>query len=492
MQLFDRILNRFTMYRVVLYGLMGFLAVAEMLALAGILSISAAGLLGSIAILMASCFGANKLIAGMLNVPYNTESWLITSLILACILPQATSWAHSGGLLLAGVLAMASKYVLVNRQGSHIFNPAAIAAVVMSTTGLLPATWWIATPVLLPFTTIVAVIVLRKQRKYTLFIVFAVTVLAMLLFLGSVLRGWSVISILHDAAASWPIVFFGSIMLDEPSTLPPTNYYQLLYAVLVGSIFGAQLHVGNLSSSPEVSLVFGNVFTVLVTPAAGAMLRLKSITQLSHDIYDLAFERPVKMPQFLAGQYMEWTLPHAKTDSRGNRRTFSLASSPTESDVHIGIRRANPGSSFKTALLSLQPGKYIRVAHAAGDFVLPTDISRPLLFIAGGVGITPMRSMIKYLLDTHQQRDIVLVYLTSAAQDAIYRDVFEQANVIGLNTHYVTSRLDATTLAGLVPDATRRTVYISGPDAMVSHYKSVAQHMGVPMHHIKTDHFTGY
>lgn len=486
----DGILNRYTMYRVVVYGLVALLSIAEVLALTGALSISATGLLLSVLALVASCYAANHLLSWGLHATANTESWLITALILACILPPVTSIERFGMVMLAGVIAMASKYLLVHR-GTHIFNPVAIAAFIMSITGLLPATWWIANPTMAAFSVLLALAVLRKIRMFTLFISFGIAAGAMLLFVSGFLNGQEWGDVIKSAALSWPIIFFGSIMLSEPTTLPPTRYYQVLYAFLVGGIFGSQLHIGGVSSSPQAALLIGNLFTLAFVPSFGAMLKLKQLRPLAADIYEAVFERP-KQLSFAAGQYVEWTLPHKHTDSRGNRRIFSVASSPTEPDIRIGFRHYEHSSSFKTALLGLAPGKYIRAAHVAGNFTLPVDKPEPLLFVAGGIGITPFRSMLQYLLDTGQRTDVVLVYFAAKPEDFVYTDLLQQAQDIGLVTHYITGRPQPGILERVVPDVRERTIYLSGPDALVSYHKQSLLDLHISSEQIKTDHFTGY
>lgn len=491
MHTIDAILNKYTMYRVVLYGLALLLAVAEIFALTGTISISAFGLLLSIVVLCTSCYFSNKFFAWILQVPHNTESWLITALILCCILPPVHGLDRVLLTALAGLVAMASKYVLVYR-GTHVFNPAAIAAFILSVASLLPATWWIATPYLTPFTVLLALTVLRKQRQFTLFFTFSLAAFATLLFVSCYVQGQTAQSTLWTGLTSWPIVFMGSIMLTEPNTLAPTKYYRLLYALLVGVIFSSELRLGVVSSTPQTALIIGNLFTFVFAPAFGTMLRLRHITKTSPVTYDLAFDKPVKHFNFKPGQYMEWTLPHASVDSRGNRRTFSVASSPTEDTVHVGFKHFETSSSFKKALLALRPGKYVRVAHAAGTFTLPADAGQPLLFIAGGIGITPYRSMVKYLTDTHQTRDMVLLYSAAHENEFVYRDIWQAAQEAGLTTKYTTARLTPNDIQQIVPDVAKRLVYISGPDAMVTSYKQMLRSLGVPTHHIKTDHFAGY
>ncbi|HSW99105.1 MAG TPA: FAD-dependent oxidoreductase [Candidatus Saccharimonadales bacterium] len=487
----DAFLNRYTMYRIVLYGLAALLVAAEALSLAGAIAVPAGGLALAVAILSAGCYAANKLFAMVFRAATNTESWLISALILACIMPQATSVTRAAYLLLAAVVAMASKYVLVWR-GSHVFNPAAVAAFVLGVAGLLPATWWVATPWLAPFTAVLAVVVLRKIRNFTVCVVFGAVAVALLVYIGVVLHGFELGDTVKAAVLSWPVIFLGSIMLTEPTTLPPTRYYQILVAMLVGAVFAAQTHVWKVYSTPETALLIGNIFTLLFVPATGAMLRLRRITQMSPDIYDAAFEQPRRRLSFTPGQYMEWTLPHRHADSRGNRRLFSIASAPGEQDIHIGFRHYAPSSSFKDALLALKPGQYIRTAHVAGNFTLPADARRPLLFVVGGIGITPVRSMMQHLLATGERRDMALVYFANREEDFVYADVMHEAEAIGLKAHFVVGRPDAAVLQQNVPDLAGRLAYLSGPDALVTACKGMLRGLGTPIQNIRTDHFTGY
>jgi ferredoxin-NADP reductase len=479
------------MYRVVLYGLIALLVIAEALALTGGISISGGGLALSGVALLVSCYAANRLFAWLFQAAANTESWLITALILACILAPATTPGRVGAVALAGVVAMASKYLLVWR-GSHIFNPAAFAAFGLSLAGIVPATWWVGSPWMAPFTIAVGVLVLRKLRKFTLFLAFGLAAGFMLLFVSCVLHNADIGDTVQAGILSWPIIFFGSIMLDEPITLPGTLYYQVLFAVLVGALFTSQLHVWQISTTPETALIIGNIFSLLFIPATGAMLRLRRLTRLAPDIFEAAFERPRQGFAFAPGQYAEWTLPHHHPDGRGNRRLFSMASAPDETDIRIAFRHYEKGSTFKNALLQLQPGNYIRAAHVAGNFTLPSDARAPIAFIAGGIGITPIRSMVQQLAATGEQRDMVLLYFASSEQDFVFANDFRAAEAHGLKTFFIVGRPETETLRQYVPDLAQRINYISGPDVLVTACRSMLRSLGVPGSHIRTDHFTGY
>src|SRR6266568_8903150 len=111
---------------------------------------------------------------------------------------------------------------------------------------------------------------------------------------------------------------------------------------------------------------------------------------------------------------------------------FTMASSPTEKEIHIGVKFSEPSSKFKRALLAMQPGDAVEVGQIAGDFTLPKDPAQKLVFVAGGIGVTPFRSMLKYLLDTGQKRDIVVLYVVTRPGDLVYDGVLRQAEMTGV------------------------------------------------------------
>jgi ferredoxin-NADP reductase len=204
---------------------------------------------------------------------------------------------------------------------------------------------------------------------------------------------------------------------------------------------------------------------------------------------------------------MEWTLPHTQTDARGARRWFTLASSPTEPDLRLGVKFSEGGSSYKMAMRNMDNESVIVAAQVAGDFVMPRDQSRKLVFIAGGIGITPFRSMIKYLLDSDEQRPVRILYSARTENDFAYRDVLEAArHQLAINTEYLVTDRGATishahTASGAVnadlirqsvPDYRECIFYISGTHDMVADVQQQLHGLGVHKRHVKTDFFPGY
>ena len=254
---------------------------------------------------------------------------------------------------------------------------------------------------------------------------------------------------------------------------------------------------------PETALVAGNIFAYLMTPMHNPNLVLKEVQIMSHRVHNYVFTAQHKI-MFEPGQYMSWTLPGVSFDGRGNRRTFTIASSPTENEVMMGVKLYEPSSTYKQKLQALKPGDQISSGQIGGSFTMPKDASQKLLFIAGGVGITPFRSMLKYSIDQKQNRDIVLLYIVSDPHEVSYGDILQLAVDNGIKVLPILTSQNVTSWKGIygplsteilnkhVKDLEKRIVYIAGSNQMVKNTKKLLHHSGVRKSQIKTDYFSGY
>ncbi|MDO8269354.1 MAG: oxidoreductase [Candidatus Levybacteria bacterium] len=492
------------MYRVVLYGLLILAAISIALGFAGQLEYHGVSLLISLCILISVGVVTNYFFSQIFKVTTGIESSLITSLILFFIVFPVNSFSSGTTVALIGFVAIASKYILVYRK-KHIFNPAALAVFVFFYLDS-GAVWWVATPVLIVPTTMLCVLVVRKIRRFTLFFSFATT--AILVYLIVSLSTKLVLSeaFFTQIFTSWPLIFFGAIMLTEPATTPPTRKLQIVYGVLVGFLFSFQLKLLFFYPTPEFALIVSNIFSFIVSSKYRLYLRLKSKTELASNITEVSFNKP-SFFTFKPGQYLEWTLPILKADSRGNRRYFTIASSPTENEIKLGIRFNEPPSSFKKRLHALGKNDTATAGQLLGDFTLPSDTSKKLVFIAGGIGVTPFRSMIKYLLDVGEERDIVFFYANKVKNEIAYKELFDEAvKKLGISIVYILSedeeistdwkgekgRIDKKMLKKHVSDISERTFYLSGPNSMVTNYKKLLRSLGVRSSAIVTDYFPGF
>lgn len=486
----DSFLNRITMYRLVLWHLLLLIAVAFVLSFFNFFSFTPWALLFSFFLIIAACWASNEALARLLKVTPNTESVYITAFILTLILNPVAFSNVPGALILvlASIVAMASKYILaINKK--HIFNPAALAVAVTGVALGTYASWWVGgTLSLLPFVLIGGLLVVRKVQRFDQLWSFSIVALAGVAIdflpnnpLDSI---WQ--TLLHSS-----LLFFVSIMLTEPLTSPVTRVHRIVYAAIVGLFFIPGVHIGSFYLAPEFALLVGNVYAYIVSPKIRRILTLKERRKIADGIYEFIFA-PNKPIAFKPGQYVEWTLGHKNPDQRGNRRYFTIASSPTESEIRLGIKTYEPSSTFKKAMLALEPGQTMAVGQLAGEFTLPKDPQKKIVFIAGGIGITPFRSMIQYLMDTNQNRDAILLYSTKTESELAYQDIFNHARQkIGLKT-YFDRTITKDELVREVPDYKNRVFYLSGPRSMVVAFEKVLGELGVQHRNIKIDFFPGF
>jgi glycine betaine catabolism B len=500
----DNFLNKTTMYKVVLYYLVVLWVIALVFSFFGILSYTPVSMLISLAILLAISYSTNYIFSYVFKVPTNLESIYISVFILALIITPALTPNEYIFLGWAGILAMSSKYIFAIKH-KHIFNPVGFAVAVTAFFIYQSASWWIGTLVMTPFVLIGGLMIVRKIRRTDLALSFFVVALVSILTF-SLLKGGNMYITLSKALFYSPLLFFTFIMITEPLTTPSSRILRILYGILVGFLFAPQMHIGRLYSTPELSLLAGNIFSYLVSSKKRLILKFKYAKQLTSDTSEFVFGSDMPI-QFKSGQYLEWTLGHNKVDLRGNRRYFTIASSPTEKDIFLGVKFYEKPSSFKMALAKMNKGDLMIASQLSGDFVLPRNKEKKLVFIAGGIGITPFRSMIKYLIDTKEKRNIVLIYANKTEEDIAYKDILDLATkAFDLKVIYVISGLrnktrqwtgrigyiDEKMIQGEIKDFSERIFFISGPSSMVSDVKQTIKNMGVSSGHIKTDFFPGF
>src|SRR5262249_43817561 len=140
--------------------------------------------------------------------------------------------------------------------------------------------------------------------------------------------------VLGETFRSSPLLFFAFVMLTEPLTSPGRRLPRLAFAAIVGFLFAPNVHIGGFFFTPELALLTGNLFAFAVGPKGRLQLTLRRIERTAADCYDFVFHSPRKL-DFRAGQYLEWTLALPRTDSRGNRRYFTVASAPSEGSIRL-------------------------------------------------------------------------------------------------------------------------------------------------------------
>lgn len=220
-------------------------------------------------------------------------------------------------------------------------------------------------------------------------------------------------------------------------------------------------------------------------------LKIKKIQQDSENIYSLIFEKPRGF-NFYAGQYLDITL---KTDDPFKSREFTIASSPTEDFLMITTKKG--ASGFKKTLEKLKVSDFVEITHPAGTFTL--DETEPAVFMAGGIGITPFRSILKYILDNKLTTPVILIY-SNSDENFLFKNGLElwQKQLPNLTIHYlITSRegrLNLTKLKSLLLTTNYHLpiYYLAGRTSFVDDMEKILLGLGVDPINIRYDRFTGY
>jgi ferredoxin-NADP reductase len=504
----DSFLNKTTMYKTVLYYLAMLIVAAILFSAVGWLPYNPLAIVVSTLFIVVVCGIINEIFTRAFDAPANVESFYITALILVLLITPPTSFSDTSFFWFAtwaSVWACASKFMFAIKN-KHIFNPAAFGVAIMAITVGLSATWWVGTGIMLPLVVIGGFMMIRKIQRWDLILSFLAMVLGMSLWSVFSRGGTNYFSTIQNLFVLTPIAFFAFAMLSEPLTTPPTRWLQIAYGAFTGFLFMPSAHILSFYFTPETALLAGNIFSYIVSPKQKLILHLAGIKKLANDTYEFVFNSDQHL-SFSPGQYLEWTLAHSGPDMRGNRRYFTIASSPTEDTVKMGVKFYPEPSSFKSSLSMMRPGHLMVASQLAGDFTLPKNTKKKLVFIAGGIGITPFRSMLKYAADQKENRNIVLLYANKTPGDIAYADEFAvMQKQMFLKTIYtvtdtksVTSDwrgrvgpIDEKVIREDIPDFAERIFYISGPRGMVASYHSMLRSMGVPAWHIKEDFFPGF
>lgn len=221
-------------------------------------------------------------------------------------------------------------------------------------------------------------------------------------------------------------------------------------------------------------------------------LKLQSRHQETADVTTFIF-KPEQPISWQAGQYLKYTLPHDQPDDRGINRFFTIAAAPHEGHVQITTRFSPKSSSFKKALEQFQPNDEIEAGQPEGDFVV-TDPDRHLVFIAGGIGVTPFRAILNDL--DHRGTDINVTFLYgNSDQNVVFKD--ELAALAAKHSRfeiryiYAPEQIDDDMIKAL-PNFTKQTYYISGPEPMVEAFEKRFMALGIPEAQLQRDYFPGY
>lgn len=208
--------------------------------------------------------------------------------------------------------------------------------------------------------------------------------------------------------------------------------------------------------------------------------------------------------EFRAGQFADYTLiDPPETDAEGDTRGFSLVQAPYEPDLVAATRLRD--TAFKRVLKNLPVGTEVKLDAPYGDFTLHKTESTPAVFIIGGIGVTPVRSMIAQATHDKTAHRIILLHASRRPSELPLRDDFEQLAKSNPNFAYVMTvesapadwkgergRVDAAMVKKYVPDLKKPIYYLSGPEGMVKAMRALLVDLTVNEDNIRTEEFTGY
>lgn len=241
-------------------------------------------------------------------------------------------------------------------------------------------------------------------------------------------------------------------------------------------------------------------------PAATFAARLTGRQEVAKGTLEFRVSKPEGF-KFVAGQAVYIVIPGLKkADAKGHIRTFSIASAPRDAELEIATRQTD--TSFKRYLATADIGSAVQIEGPYGDLALHEDANRPAVFLAGGIGVTPFRSMALDAANRGLQHRLFLFYSNRKPEDAAYlaelREL-EQKNprfkLISTFTEGGASlpggvvengHINAEMLAKHVGDLTSPIFYVAGPPAMVSAMEGLLKSAGVSQANVHAEKFAGY
>jgi ferredoxin-NADP reductase len=218
------------------------------------------------------------------------------------------------------------------------------------------------------------------------------------------------------------------------------------------------------------------------------------------------FEKPEEF-EFEAGQFFNFTLlSPGETDLEGNTRALSIASAPHERNLMVAMRLRT--TAFKRTLNSLPLGSELLLQGPFGWMTLPRNSTRPAVLLAGGIGITPFRSLVRSEAESLSARRILLFYSVRVPEEAAFLEELREMEQYNRRYKLIctvtqpeksrmswqgeTGRISTELLSKWIPDLSVPIYYIAGPPGMVTGVRQMLIGLGVAEEDIRAEEFYGY
>lgn len=235
-------------------------------------------------------------------------------------------------------------------------------------------------------------------------------------------------------------------------------------------------------------------------------VRLKRREEVAEGTMAFYFEKPEGF-EFRAGQFVNYTLiDPPETDAEGNRRSFSIASAPSEEDLLVATRMRD--TAFKRVLKAMPPGTVVKIDGPFGSLTLQADAVRPAAFLAGGIGITPFRSMVVEATRKKLPHRLFLFYSNRRPEDAAFLRELQEIERQNPNYKFIPTMtqmdkaqrvwrgesgfINPQMLSKYLSDLATPIYYSAGPPAMVTAMREMLLHAGISEDNTRTEDFAGY
>jgi ferredoxin-NADP reductase len=233
--------------------------------------------------------------------------------------------------------------------------------------------------------------------------------------------------------------------------------------------------------------------------------RIKEKQEVARGTLLVTFDLLGEEMDFTPGQYFHVTLPNlGDNDDRGLRRHITVVTSPNEKGV-LGFATRLRDSAFKRTLRKLPVGSEVEVEAPKGKFGLPEDPSRPLVFVAGGIGITVFRSMLRYISEEQLPYRVTLIYSNRDRESTAFLDELRELEQALPDFRLVltmtqdtgweeeTRKVDAEFVQDyLGDDLDQYTFMVAGPPAMAEGVQAALRTAGVRDENVIVERYSGY
>lgn len=234
--------------------------------------------------------------------------------------------------------------------------------------------------------------------------------------------------------------------------------------------------------------------------------RLLERSEIADDTMAFSFEKPPGF-EYTAGQFADYTLlDPAETDAEGTTRGFTLTSAPYEPRLMAATRLRD--TAFKRVLKTMPIGTELELDAPYGSFTLHHNVARPAVFLTGGIGITPVRSIALQAAHDRTGHKITVLYSNKRPEGAAFLaelrrldETEENFTLVPTMTRPETSgrswdgetgHVDQAMLVRYIDDLAAPIYYLSGPASMVTAMRKVLNDAGIDADDIRTEEFTGY